>query len=206
MGAITILASGQKLILSDINVYETGENASIYSDSTLETAVTLPVNFSADYTFYAEDAEDLVVTVTQLDGTTLLSERVTPQPLVTPKLKPLPTGDQLVADMDATRTGNAALTATKTDDYTVTLADAGKRVVMSKATAVTLTVPANVFAAGDEFQVYTAGAGKVIVAAGAGLTLRAPAGPRTTAQYASARVWFVSATVAVVDGSVEANA
>jgi hypothetical protein len=73
--------------------------------------------------------------------------------------------------------------------YTLALADAGKVVEMSNASANTLTIPTNTTVAlpvGTIIEVYQVGAGQTTIAAAGGVTLRAPNGAKLASQYASA--------------------
>lgn len=85
--------------------------------------------------------------------------------------------------------------------YMAVAADAGKAVEMNNAAANTLTIPANVFTAGQIVEVFQAGAGQTTIVAGSGLTLRAPDGGKLAKQYASASLRFRSATEAVLAGN-----
>jgi hypothetical protein len=71
--------------------------------------------------------------------------------------------------------------------YTLVLTDAdGKIVECDNAGAIALTIPPNsdvAFQVGTVIPVYQKGAGQVTVAAGAGVTLRAPGGAKTRVQY-----------------------
>lgn len=84
---------------------------------------------------------------------------------------------------------------------TLVAADAGKQVALTAG----ITVPANIFAAGDAVCLYNDTAGSLSVTQGAGLTLRmagtATTGSRTLAQRGMATVWFRSATEAVISGA-----
>lgn len=65
-------------------------------------------------------------------------------------------------------------TITYTDNHTVTAADIGAFVLMNKATALTLTLPADATATipvGAELYVVDAGAGDLTIAAASGATL-----------------------------------
>ena len=68
-----------------------------------------------------------------------------------------------------------------------------------------LTIPANVFNGGDRFRVYNDTAAGIILAQGAGLTLRlagtAQVGSLTVLQRGIAYVWFTNAAEAVVSGN-----
>ena len=110
-----------------------------------------------------------------------------------------PAGLKAVADSKAAATIAANLqTGT---DYTLVSADTGKAVEMSNAAANTVTVPASVFTAGQIVELLQVGTGQTTVAAGAGLTLRAPDGAKLAKQYASASLRFRSATEAVLAGN-----
>jgi hypothetical protein len=70
--------------------------------------------------------------------------------------------------------------------YTLVLADAGKQVTMTNASASTLTVPPNAsiaFDIGVRIQVIQLGAGAVTLTAGAGVTISSLATSLTMAQY-----------------------
>jgi hypothetical protein len=78
---------------------------------------------------------------------------------------------------------------TQTASYTLVLADAGKVVQMDVASANTLTVPPNssvAFPTGTVISVWQKGAGQTTIAAGAGVTLRAPDGLVIGLQYGAA--------------------
>jgi hypothetical protein len=87
--------------------------------------------------------------------------------------------------------------------YTLVASDKGKMVTLTNSGAITLTVPASVFAVNDRVDLIQYGAGQVTVSAGAGLTLRS-AGSRVklTEQYSAATLWFKSATEAALIGDL----
>lgn len=80
----------------------------------------------------------------------------------------------------------------QTDDYTVTIDDAGGFVSMNKATAVTLTVPPDAsvdFPIGTIINIEQAGIGQVTVSAGVGVTINAYLGAtKVVGQYAVAGI------------------
>ena len=83
--------------------------------------------------------------------------------------------------------GRVAANAQSTS-YTLVLADKGKVVETTSATAVTVTVPPNASAAfpvGTLLELHQYAAGQISVAAGAGVTLRTPSSLTTRAQYSS---------------------
>lgn len=93
--------------------------------------------------------------------------------------------------------------ARKTDSYTLVAADNGQVVEMNKATANTLTVPQNIFTAGQQVLVTQYGAGQTTIAAGSGVTLRSDGGKlKINTQYSSATILFISATEAYVFGNL----
>jgi hypothetical protein len=59
--------------------------------------------------------------------------------------------------------------------YALVIADAGKLISLTNASAITLTIPANTsvaFSIGDQVNLYQGGAGQVTVVGAAGVTLR----------------------------------
>lgn len=87
----------------------------------------------------------------------------------------------------------------KTANYTLVADDNMTVVKMNAATALTLTVPASVFAAGDRVTVMKYGAGNVTISAGTGLTLRDPNTLATiSTQYDTRTIVFLTATEAVI--------
>ena len=91
----------------------------------------------------------------------------------------------------------------KTDSYTLVATDNGQVVEMNKATANTLTVPQNIFTAGQQVLITQYGAGQTTIAAGSGVTLRSDGGKlKINSQYSSATILFISATEAYVFGNL----
>ena len=90
--------------------------------------------------------------------------------------------------------------------YTLALADANNVVTTTSASAVTITVPASVFAAGDQITVLQDAAGQVTFTAGSGVTIvstgATTAAPKIRAAYAGATVYYktggASPTVTIV--------
>ena len=64
----------------------------------------------------------------------------------------------------------------QTDDYTLVVGDVGKRVIMNKGTANTVTVDDSIFAAGDTIFIANKGAGTSTITAGAGVTINSASG------------------------------
>lgn len=90
-----------------------------------------------------------------------------------------------------------------TANDTLVLTDDGNIVEPNKATAITETIPPNTdvaFPVGAYVEVMQLGAGQVTIAAGAGVTLRAPNGAKTAAQYSTLGVRQRAANEWVVTG------
>lgn len=90
--------------------------------------------------------------------------------------------------------------------YTLVASDASKLVTLTNSAAITLTVPASTFTAGQRVDIGQRGAGAVTVVAGSGMTVNPPPGGSlvTQGQYAYASLVFISATVADLVGLVAA--
>jgi hypothetical protein len=64
----------------------------------------------------------------------------------------------------------------QTDDYTLVVGDVGKRVIMNKGTANTVTVDDSIFSVGDTIFIANKGAGVSTITAGAGVTINSASG------------------------------
>jgi hypothetical protein len=95
----------------------------------------------------------------------------------------------------------------QTGDYTLVAADAGKLVTLTLTAAADLTVPANVFTAGQRVDIADRGTARVTVLAGSGMTVNPPAGGSLVMEgrYAYASLLFLSATEADLVGLVAAS-
>lgn len=97
--------------------------------------------------------------------------------------------DLAVAITDATQRTIANITGTT---FTPGIADAGKALVFSNSSAITLTIPAESstnYVIGQTFTLIQKGTGQVTVAAAAGVTLNSLSGyKKTSGQYAEARL------------------
>ena len=95
----------------------------------------------------------------------------------------------------------------QTGAYTLVASDAGKMVKMTLAAAADLTVPANVFTAGQRVDIADRGTARVTVVAGSGMTVNPPAGGSLVmeGQYSAASLFFWSATEADLIGLVAAS-
>lgn len=100
-----------------------------------------------------------------------------------------------------------ALNAQTGTTYTAVLADDGKLVTLSNASAITFTIPTNAtvaFGIGTQINIMQLGAGQVTVA-GAGVTLRSAGSKlKTSAQYAVATCCKIDTDTWVIIGNLSA--
>ena len=89
--------------------------------------------------------------------------------------------------------------------YTLVLADAGKYIRMTATTAITITIPQDIFAVGDEFFFEQNNTGQVTVAAGTGVTLRNTAAflAKTAERYAIIGLKCVASNEFILTGERE---
>jgi hypothetical protein len=93
----------------------------------------------------------------------------------------------------------------QTASYTLVLADAGKVVEVTSASATNVTVPQNssvAFPVGTVIEVCQLGAGQVTIVQGTGATLRTANGLKLRAQYSSASLRKNATNTWVVAGDV----
>lgn len=93
-----------------------------------------------------------------------------------------------IAQADITDNGQVVYT-TQVDSYTLVAGDKGTVVEIDKATAASLTVPANAsvpFALGTIIEIHQRGAGQVTIVPDAGVTIDSPLGLKISAQYGTA--------------------
>jgi hypothetical protein len=81
----------------------------------------------------------------------------------------------------------------QTDDYTLVVGDVGKRVIMNKGTANTVTVDDSIFSEGDTIFIANKGAGVSTITAGAGVTINV-SGSLALAQYGGGTLIALSAS------------
>lgn len=85
--------------------------------------------------------------------------------------------------------------------YTLVAADLGKLVTLSNASAITLTIPPSVFAAGNQIHIQQLGAGQVTIAGGAGITYTGT-GTKLRAQYSAATIICTNTSTFTVLGDL----
>ena len=101
---------------------------------------------------------------------------------------------------------NLAFNAQTGTTYTLVAADSGKLVTSSNASAVIITVPPSIFAAGEQINVQSIGVGLTSFAAGAGVTITstgaAPTAPILRARYSAATIICTASNVFTVIGDL----
>ena len=90
--------------------------------------------------------------------------------------------------------------------YTLVATDSGKLVTSSNASAVIITIPPSIFAAGEQINVQSIGVGLTSFAAGAGVTITstgaAPTAPILRARYSAATIICTASNVFTVIGDL----
>jgi hypothetical protein len=90
--------------------------------------------------------------------------------------------------------------------YTLVLADSAKLVTTSNASAITVTIPPSIFAAGNQINLQSIGAGLTTFAAGAGVTITSTgataAAPILRAQYSACTVICTASNVFTIVGDL----
>lgn len=87
-------------------------------------------------------------------------------------------------------------TTVQTGNYTLAATDAGTREIANSGTAITFTVPNNIFTAGDTVEIHNINTGLLTLAAGTGLTLSS-ADVLTVTQWQGGTLYFTSASAAI---------
>lgn len=110
----------------------------------------------------------------------------------------------VVADGQWTPVGGIQKTATESAAFTFAMEDIGRWIHSTSASAINATIPLNssvAFPIGTVIQLYQEGAGQVTVVATGGVTLRAPNGAKTSAQYTNIFIRKIGTDEWVVGGS-----
>ena len=101
---------------------------------------------------------------------------------------------------------NLTLNAQTGTTYTLVAADSGKLVTSSNAAAVVITIPPSVFAAGEQINVQSIGAGLTSFAQGAGVTITSTGAtataPKLRAQYSACTIICTASNTFTVIGDL----
>jgi len=112
----------------------------------------------------------------------------------------------LQAELDSKASKLLAFNAQSGTSYTLVASDATKLVTTSNASAVTVTIPPNVFAAGEQINVQSIGVGLTSFAQGAGVTITSTGAVATApilrARYSSATVICTASNVFTILGDL----
>jgi len=116
------------------------------------------------------------------------------------------TNKTLTAPVINTAKINLALNAQTGTTYTLVAADSGKLVTSSNASPVVITIPPSVFAAGEQINVQSIGAGLTSFVAGAGVTVTSTgatsAAPILRAQFSAATIICTASNTFTVIGDL----
>ena len=103
----------------------------------------------------------------------------------------------------ALKTDKLIVANRQTASYTLVLSDADKLVEMNVGSANNLTVPASVFAAGNQILLAQYGAGQTTIVAGSGMTIRSNGAKlKLNVQYSGATLVFISSSEAYLFGDI----
>ena len=101
---------------------------------------------------------------------------------------------------------NLAFNAQTGTTYTLVAADSGKLVTSSNASAITITIPPSIFAAGEQINVQSIGVGLTSFAAGSGVTVTSTgassAAPILRARYSACTIICTASDVFTVIGDL----
>ena len=117
------------------------------------------------------------------------------------------TSGTVTVSLDYTAANTLTLNAQTGTTYTLVAGDAaGKLVTTSNAAAITVTVPPSVFAAGEQINLQSIGAGLTTFAAGAGVTITSTgataAAPILRVQYSACTVICTASNVFTIVGDL----
>ena len=193
----------------------TAASISDFAEAVDDRVATLLVAGANVTLTYDDVAGTLTVAAATQTGTTNLSydagARTVASDTGTDAVLPLADGTNagLMASADKTKldgveagatTSRVTIPADVTASHVATSADANASTGMDSASALTVTINTGVFTAGDLAEYRQVGAGQVTVAAGVGVTLRAPNGAKTRAQYSPVQVLCLGGDVFSVTG------
>lgn len=171
------------LTSNDLDYYTSGVDASITASST--STLTNKNLTSATNTFPS--------TLATLTGTeTLTNKNLTSGTNTFPSSLATLTGSETLTNKTLTApVVNLSLNAQTGTTYTLVLADNGKLVTLSNASAIALTVPTNAsvaFPTGAIINIQQIGAGQVTVTGDTGVTVTSTPGLKLRAQYSAASI------------------
>ena len=161
----------------------------------------------ASFGFSGSTSGTTTVQATAVAGTNTLTLPATSNDtLVGKATTDILTNKILTAPVINTAKINLALNAQTGTTYTLVAADSGKLVTASNASPVVITIPPSVFAAGEQINVQSIGAGLTSFAAGVGVTITSTgatsAAPVLRAQHSAATVICTATNTFTVIGDL----
>jgi hypothetical protein len=161
----------------------------------------------ASFAFSGSTSGTTTVQATAIAGTnTLTLPATTSDTLVGKATTDTLTNKTLTSPVINSAKVNLALNAQTGTTYTLVAADSGKLVTTSNASAVTVTIPPSVFAAGEQINVQSIGAGLTTFAAGSGVTITSTgatsAAPNLRAQFSACTIICTASNVFTVIGDL----
>jgi len=186
------VTDAQATVIGNTSGTNTGDNAtnSQYSGLAASKENTITATTSADYYRGDKTFATLNKTAVGLGNVDNTSDAN----------KPVSTAQQTALDL---KTNKLIVANRQTASYTLVLSDADKLVEMNVASANNLTVPASVFAAGNQILLAQYGAGQTTIVAGSGMTIRSNGGKlKLNAQYSGATLVFISSSEAYIFGDI----
>jgi hypothetical protein len=213
--------TGEVLTAGDVNGYlmqgvlvfatEAARNSAITSPQEGQFAFTKDTNSTWYYdgaAWVASGASGDVTGVTAGNGISVTSPT---GPVPTVAIDTSVTVDKTTAQTLTNKTLtapliNLAFNAQTGTTYTLVAADSGKLVTTSNASAVTVTVPPSVFAAGEQINVQSIGVGLTSFAQGAGVTITSTgasaSAPILRARYSAATIICTASNVFTIVGDL----
>jgi hypothetical protein len=186
------VTDAQSTVIGNTSGTNTGDNAtnSQYSGLAASKENTITATTSADYYRGDKTFATLNKTAVALGNCDNTSDAN----------KPVSTATQTALDL---KTNKLIVANRQTASYTLVLSDADKLVEMNVASANNLTVPASVFAAGNQILLAQYGAGQTTLVAGSGMTIRSNGAKlKLNAQYSGATLVFISSSEAYIFGDI----
>lgn len=112
---------------------------------------------------------------------------------------------RVIADVTDISIGNAPIESISGTAYTLISADNRKYKRTTSATAVAITIDANIHSVNDEIIIEQSGAGQITFTPGSGMTLNSLAGNlKSAGQYAVIKIKILSPSVATIYGDLVA--
>jgi len=193
----TLTVDDNIIVLNNNATGAPSENAGIEIERGSSTNVLLRWNETNDKWEATNDGTTYGNVVTTADSGTVTSTMIADGTIVNADISS-------TAAIDLGKIADVTIDA-KADSYTLVLADKNKVIEVSKASATTLTVPADNsvnFPTGSQITILQTGAGQVTIAGASGVTVNATPGLKLRTQWASATLMKRAANTWVALGDL----